>query len=124
MTDILHDQAVDAYIAAANTTDPGRRMTLLSRALTADVTFWSPLGRGTGRAAVADFITEVVQRHPAGHTRMMRTTPVDAPEEWARFGWRYEDADGHPILSGMDVVHLTPAGDIDQVIVFAGPLGE
>lgn len=122
MTDTLHDRAVDAYIAAANATEPGRRMTLLSRALSADVVFWGPLGRGVGREFVADFIAEVVHRHPAGPARMVRTTAVDAPEEWARFGWRYEDTTGQSILTGMDVVHVTPAGDIDQIIVFAGDM--
>ncbi|MBB2915123.1 hypothetical protein FHS43_006443 [Streptosporangium becharense] len=117
-----HSHAVDAFIAAANTADPEQRATLLSRALAADVVFWGPLGRGVGRKAVEDFITEVVQGHPTGLTRMVRTTRVDAPDEWARFGWRYEDANGRGLLSGTDVVHVTPRGDIDEIVVFAGPL--
>ncbi|GAA3145399.1 hypothetical protein GCM10010466_40570 [Planomonospora alba] len=127
MTDIrtqeqAHTRAVDAFIAAANTDDPERRAVLLGRALTADVVFWGPLGRGVGRGAVEDFITEVVRNHPAGRCRMVRTTRVDAPQEWARFGWRFETGDGDPLLSGVDVVHVTPAGDIDEIVVFAGPL--
>ncbi|WP_344973586.1 nuclear transport factor 2 family protein [Streptosporangium fragile] len=118
----LHVHAVDAFIAAASTSDPEQRATLLSRALAADVVFWGPLGRGVGRKAVEDFITEVVQVHPTGPTRMVRTTRVDAPDEWARFGWRYEDAAGRILLSGTDVVHVTPRGDIDEIVVFAGSL--
>ncbi|WP_285707650.1 nuclear transport factor 2 family protein [Microtetraspora sp. NBRC 16547] len=120
--DTLHIQAIDAFIAATGTSDPDQRSTLLSRALAADVVFWGPLGRGVGREAVEDFITEVVQGHPSGPSRMVRTTGVDAPSEWARFGWCYEDAAGQIILSGTDVVHVTPAGDIDEIVVFAGPL--
>ncbi|MCC5577340.1 MULTISPECIES: hypothetical protein [Microtetraspora] len=120
--DTLHVRAIDAFIAATGASDPEQRATLLSRALAADVVFWGPLGRGVGREAVEDFITEVVQGHPSGPCRMVRTTGVDAPEEWARFGWCYEDAAGRPILSGTDMVHVTPAGDIDEIVVFAGPL--
>ncbi|GGS62200.1 nuclear transport factor 2 family protein [Nonomuraea spiralis] len=114
--------AVDAFIAAANADDPEHRSALLSRALAADVVFWGPLGRGTGRNAVADFITEVVQGYRAGGCRLVRTTSVDAPHEWARFGWRFEAPDGATVLSGTDMVHLTAAGDIDEFVVFAGPL--
>ncbi|MER7207955.1 nuclear transport factor 2 family protein [Streptosporangium sp. NPDC000239] len=118
----LHAQAIDVFVEATATSDPERRATLLSRAVSADVVFWGPLGRGAGREAVNDFITEVVHGHPAGPGRLVRTTRVDAPGEWARFGWRYETADGETVLSGTDVVHVTTAGDIDEIIVFAGPL--
>jgi hypothetical protein len=117
--DALHDHAIDAFITAANTGDPARRAMLLSRALAADVVFWGPLGRGVGREVVEDFITEVVQGHPSGPCLMVRTTRVDAPGEWARFGWRYEDSSGRSLLSGMDVVHVTVEGDIDEIVVFA-----
>ncbi|MEU1392525.1 MULTISPECIES: nuclear transport factor 2 family protein [unclassified Nonomuraea] len=117
-----HADAIDAFIAAANADDPDHRSALLSRALAADVVFWGPLGRGSGRGAVADFVTEVVQGYRAGGCRMVRTTSVDAPHEWARFGWRFEGPDGATVLSGTDMVHLTAAGDIDEIVVFAGPL--
>jgi hypothetical protein len=120
--DAVPADAIDAFIAAANTSDPEQRATLLSRALTADVVFWGPLGCGVGRKSVEDFITEVVQGHPSGPCRMVRTTRVDAPEEWARFGWRYEDAARQELLSGTDVVHITAKGDIDEIVVFAGSL--
>ncbi|MFG1615769.1 nuclear transport factor 2 family protein [Nonomuraea wenchangensis] len=117
-----HADAIDAFIAAANTGDPARRARLLSLVLAPDVSFHCPLGRGAGRGAVEDFITEVVQSYSAGRCRMVRTTAVDAPHEWARFGWRFESADGTAVLTGTDMVHLTAAGDIDQIVVFAGPL--
>jgi hypothetical protein len=117
-----HADAVDAFVAAANCDDPAERAGLLSRALTADVVFWGPLGRGVGRAVVEDFITEVVRGYRAGGCRLVRTTSIDAPHEWARFGWRYETPDGGTVLSGTDMVHLTPGGDIDEFVVFAGPL--
>ncbi|WP_405150385.1 nuclear transport factor 2 family protein [Sphaerisporangium sp. NBC_01403] len=120
--DQAHADAVDAFIAAANSDDPARRADLLSRALAPGVVFWGPLGRGVGRSAVEDFITEVVQNYRAGGCRLVRTTSVDAPHEWARFGWRFEAADGGTVLSGTDMVHLTAAGDIDEIVVFAGPL--
>ncbi|WP_202638172.1 nuclear transport factor 2 family protein [Bailinhaonella thermotolerans] len=113
---------IDVFIEAINTREAGARTALLRRSLTADVVFWGPLGRRVGRQAVEDFITEVVQGHPAGPCRFSRTTGVDAPEEWARFGWRFEGGDGVPLLTGMDVVHLTPRGAIDQIVVFAGTL--
>ncbi|GAA3971057.1 hypothetical protein GCM10023085_61580 [Actinomadura viridis] len=120
--DSPHTRTIDAFIAAANTHDPARRAELLDRALTADVVFWSPLGRTVGRAAVDRFITEVVQGHAADDRRMVRTTRVDAPEEWARFGWRYENAAGDSLLTGMDVMHVSPKGGIDEIVVFAGSL--
>ncbi|GAA3443920.1 nuclear transport factor 2 family protein [Planomonospora venezuelensis] len=117
-----HTDAIDAFIEAANTTDAERRADLLARALARDVVFWSPLGRGEGRGSVEDFITQVVQGHPAGPCRLVRTTGVDAPGEWARFGWSYVDAAGRTLLSGVDVAHVTPDGDIDEIVVFAGEL--
>ncbi|GGQ03377.1 hypothetical protein [Streptosporangium pseudovulgare] len=72
--------------------------------------------------AVDDFITEVVQSHRAGPCRMVRTSGVDAPDEWARYAWRYESATGEELLSGVDTVRLTPSGKIDAIVVFAGPL--
>ncbi|MDP9866215.1 MULTISPECIES: nuclear transport factor 2 family protein [Streptosporangium] len=122
MNDELHARAVDTFIEAANASDPERRAALLGRALTDDIVFWGPLGRGVGREAVEDFISEVVQRHPSGACRMVRTTRVDAPDEWARYGWRYESATGEALLSGMDTIHVTPEGGIDEIVVFAGPL--
>ncbi|MFB4283758.1 nuclear transport factor 2 family protein [Nonomuraea sp. MTCD27] len=117
-----HVRAVDAFIAAANERDAARRATLLGQALAADVVFWGPLGRGVGRKAVEGFITDVVQGHPAGPCRMMRTSQVDAPEEWARFAWCFTDGAGQVLLTGMDVVHVRAEGDIDEIVVFAGPL--
>ncbi|GAA3684539.1 hypothetical protein GCM10022224_056530 [Nonomuraea antimicrobica] len=114
--------AVDAFIAAANSDNPAERTTLLCRALAADVVFHGPLGRDVGRRVVEDFITEVVQNYRAGGCRMVRTTPVDAPHEWARFGWSFEAADGGVVLSGTDMVHVTAVGDIDEIVVFAGHL--
>ncbi|MFD0885597.1 nuclear transport factor 2 family protein [Streptosporangium algeriense] len=122
MDEDLPAQAIDTFVEATNTSDPERRATLLSRAVSADVVFWSPLGRSVGREAVNDFITEVVHGIPGGPGRLVRTTRVDAPGEWARFGWRYETAVGETVLSGTDVVHLAPGGDIDEIIVFAGSL--
>ncbi|TYB45508.1 nuclear transport factor 2 family protein [Actinomadura chibensis] len=122
MRDDLHTRAVDAFIAAANESDDGRRAGLLDRALTPDIVFWGPLGRRVGRKAVDGFLAEVVQRHPAAPCRLVRTTRVDAPEEWARFGWRYEANDGRSLLSGVDMVHVTPGGGIDHFVVFAGAL--
>jgi hypothetical protein len=55
-------------------------------------------GRAEGRSAVEDFILEVVRRHPAGPFQMSRTTEVDAPDEWARFGWRYLDSAGRELV--------------------------
>ncbi|MGA4987919.1 nuclear transport factor 2 family protein [Nonomuraea bangladeshensis] len=118
----VHADAIDAFIAAANTGDPDRRARLLSLALAPDVSFHGPLGRGVGRGAVEDFLTEVVQSYPAGRCRMVRTTVVDAPHEWARFGWRFESADGTAVLRGTDMVHFTAAGDIDEIVVFTGSL--
>ncbi|MEU0485193.1 hypothetical protein ABZ260_39195 [Streptosporangium sp. NPDC006013] len=46
---------------------------------------------------------------------------MDAPGEWTRFGWRYEDASGRSLLTGMDVVHVTVEGDIDEIVIFADP---
>ncbi|MEU0520905.1 nuclear transport factor 2 family protein [Streptosporangium sp. NPDC006007] len=120
MGEELYAQAIDIFIEATATVDPERRVTLLSRALTADVVFWGPLGRAVGRRVVSDFIAAVVHGHPGGPGRLVRTTQVDAPGEWARFGWRYEGAGGETLLSGMDVVHVTAGGDIDEIIVFAG----
>lgn len=118
---VAHAKVIDAFLEAANTNDRDRRAALLESALTDDVVFWGPLGRAEGRSAVEDFITEVVRRHPAGPCRMFRTTQVDAPDEWARFGWRYLDSAGRELLSGTDVVHIT-ADRIDQIVVFAGQL--
>ncbi|BCJ34139.1 hypothetical protein Athai_16420 [Actinocatenispora thailandica] len=112
--------AIDTFISAFNASDDSSATSLLSQALTSDVVFWGPLGRSEGFAVVERFVQDI-RRHPAGVGRMVRSSAVDMPGEWARYQWVFTTPDGGPRLVGTDVVHLRRSL-IDQVIVFAGEI--
>ncbi|MFF0449625.1 nuclear transport factor 2 family protein [Streptomyces sp. NPDC004609] len=110
--------AIDTFLSAFNASDDTYVTALLSQALTPDVTFWGPLGRGEGVEAVERFVLDI-RRHPAGAGTMARCSPVDVPGEWARYQWSFTTPNGGPCLVGTDVVHLR-RDRIDKIIVFAG----
>jgi hypothetical protein len=112
--------AVDTFVAAFNARTPDRMTALLPQAFTPDVVFWGPLGRAEGRAAFEDFMGHL-RAHPRGPGRLVRTTVVDAPGEWARYGWTYYDGAGVPELTGTDMVRLRDHR-IDRMVVFSGEL--
>jgi hypothetical protein len=121
----MHDDtaqlAVDTFIAAFNAPSPEVTAQLLPMAFHPDVTFWGPLGRTAGLVCFEEFVNNL-RGHPRGPGRFTRTTAVDAPGEWARYGWAYHDAEGGLALEGVDVVHLRD-GRIDHMVVFGGELG-
>ncbi|MFI6209679.1 nuclear transport factor 2 family protein [Streptomyces sp. NPDC051041] len=112
--------AIDTFVSAFNASDDSYVTALLSQALTSDVILWGPLGRSEGIEAVERFVLDI-RRHPAGAGRMVRTSGVDMPGEWARYSWVFTTPEGGPRLAGTDVVHLR-RDRIDQVIVFAGDI--
>lgn len=112
--------AIDTFVSAFNASEDSYVTALLSQALTSDVILWGPLGRSEGIEAVERFVLDI-RRHPAGAGRMVRTSGVDMPDEWARYSWVFTTPDGGPRLAGTDVVHLR-RNLIDQVIVFAGDI--
>lgn len=114
------ESAIDTFVSAFNASEDSYVTALLSQALTSDVTLWGPLGRSEGIEAVERFVLDI-RRHPAGAGRMVRTSGVDMPDEWARYSWVFTTPDGGPRLAGTDVVHLR-RNLIDQVIVFAGDI--
>ncbi|MEV7228583.1 nuclear transport factor 2 family protein [Polymorphospora sp. NPDC051019] len=120
----MHDdpaqRLVDTFLAAFNTPSGDRMAELLAEAFTRDVTFWGPLGRTQGFMALENFVT-YLRGHGRGPGRMVRTSAVDAPGEWARYAWAYRDASGAVVLDGVDMVHVRD-GRIDQLVVFSGPL--
>ncbi|WP_165987545.1 nuclear transport factor 2 family protein [Streptomyces sp. YIM 98790] len=113
-------EAVDIFHAAFNARTEERMTDLLLQAFTPDVLFWGPLGRTEGLLSVEGFMNSL-RGHPRGPGRIVRTTAVDAPGEWARYGWAYRDASGATVLEGTDMVHLRDVR-IDQMVVFSGPL--
>ncbi|MFG2196759.1 nuclear transport factor 2 family protein [Streptomyces sp. NPDC048639] len=120
MEDEATRDAIDMFFAAINTSNSVRTSEFLAQALTSDVEFWGPLGPSGGIEAVEQFIAHMRQ-HPDGPGVMERTTGVDIPGEWARYGWRYRSPLGEDLLSGTDVVHLRK-GRIDRIVVFAGEM--
>lgn len=112
--------AIDLFLSAFNASDDSYVPALLSQALTSDVILWGPLGRSEGIEAVERFVLDI-RHHPAGTGTMVRSSRVDARDEWARYDWVFTTPDQGPRLAGTDVVHLRRER-IDQVIVFAGEI--
>lgn len=111
---------VDTFFTAFNTPSAERMTDLLAEAFTRDVMFWGPLGRTQGLLSLENFVG-YLRGHSRGPGRMVRTSGVDAPGEWARYSWAYSDASGVVVLDGVDMVHVRD-DRIDRLVVFSGPL--
>jgi hypothetical protein len=115
------DATIAAYDRAWNEPSAEGRRKLLESALTEDAELIEPRGRFSGRAAVIDRIIAFAERFHGATVNIM--TNVDEHNGFARYGWQMRDADGKPMLDGIDVVERAQDGKLRRIVMFFGPLG-
>jgi enamine deaminase RidA (YjgF/YER057c/UK114 family) len=113
-------RVVDAYVAAWNEPDAGRRRRLLDQVMADGGDYVDPAKHLPGPAAIDEYIATALRRDP--DRRIVRTSEVDAHHRVCRFAWQLVDADGTPGPENVDFVEFTEDGRIRQVTGFFGPL--
>ena len=114
------DQTIEAYDRAWNASGDDERRRLLETALTEDCEMLEPRGRFAGREAIVERLRGFSDRFPGA--RVAVTTNVDEHNGLARYGWAIVDADGAPLLDGIDVVERASDGRLRRIVMFFGPL--
>ncbi|MDX0429376.1 nuclear transport factor 2 family protein [Sinorhizobium medicae] len=93
------DRIAEAYIAAWNETDAGRRDVLIEQAFTADIGYRDPVMQGDGREAVATMIAGVQHQFPG--FRFALNGKPDGFADMIRFSWIF-GPDGTSVIEGTD----------------------
>jgi len=114
------ERLIDDYCAAWGEFDAARCERMLREVCAEQVRYTDPRSDVTGIAELAAWIRNV-QSTRAG-AKWMRTSAVDAHHGWARFGWRVVLADGTMLPDGIDIVELSPQGQLQRIVGFFGPL--
>jgi hypothetical protein len=104
---------VDAYLATWNETDATRRAEMVERTWVQDGRYVDPLLEATGHAELTG-LGAVIHEHYPGHV-LRRTSGVDLHHDQVRFGWELVDADGHPVLAGIDFGRVAPEGRLQAI---------
>ncbi|ADB29467.1 conserved hypothetical protein [Kribbella flavida DSM 17836] len=106
----------DRYFALWNETDSDRRATAITTTWASDGAFVDPSFEATGHQELNALIAGAQQLFP-GH-RFTRTGEIDHHHNHLRWTWELAAEGRAPIAGGTDIVTLTPAGQIQQVIGF------
>ncbi|MBO1076724.1 nuclear transport factor 2 family protein [Roseomonas marmotae] len=114
----MHDpmKIAEAYLAAWNEADAGRRRALLSQGWAEAARYADPLMQGEGREGIARMIETARSGFP-GHGFTLRGQP-DAHGPFLRFSWDLAPEGGAPVAQGSDVLRLDGRGRIQEVIGF------
>lgn len=115
------DHLIDTYCAAWSDPDPARRREILSGVWADGGTYTDPTVHATGLDEVLAHIATVVGRRPGA--KVVRTSPLDAHHDLARFAWHVVQADGTTLPDGLDLAEFTADDRIRRIVGFFGPLG-
>lgn len=113
-------ELIDTYLAAWNETDESRRTELIARAWAADGRLIDPPHAATGHAEIGGMAAALQGQFP-GH-RFRRASDIDAHHDHFRFVWELIAPDGTVALTGLDVGELGPAGRLQRITGFFGPV--
>lgn len=115
------NELISAYDRAWSEADPAERRRLLEAVWVEDGELIDPQGgRIQGRDAIIQRITDFSGRFPGARVEV--TSGLDEHHGFVRYGWTITNAQGAPILNGIDVCELSPDGRLRRVIMFFGPL--
>lgn len=112
------ERLVDAHLRAYCEPDGAERRGMVERIWNAGGRLVDPPIEGAGHAGIAEQGALIQQQFP--RHRFVRTTPVDAHHEFARYGWRLVSPEGGAVLEGVDFVELDVDGRIGRVVGFFG----
>jgi hypothetical protein len=111
------DHLADAYIAAWNERDAGRRRDLIAQTWTEDARYLDPLVAGAGHDGIDAMIAGVLTQ-AEGHA-FRRTGPVDAHHDRLRFGWDLVNLEtGAPFMAGLDIGEVAADGRLRSIVGF------
>lgn len=113
------NEIVEAYGASWNEPDEAKRRELLERSWADDGVFQDPRDRAEGRDGLLQLIAGF-QQQLAG-AQIVMTSGVDEHHGLIRFTWRIDDAQGKPLLEGIDFGELAADGRIQHIVGFWGP---
>jgi hypothetical protein len=111
-------EIVEAYGASWNEPDEAKRRELLERSWADDGVFEDPRDRAEGRDALLQLNAGFREQLPGGSIVM--TSGVDEHHGLVRFTWRIDDAQGKPLLEGIDFGELAADGRIQRIVGFWG----
>lgn len=122
------EEVLDAYEAALNEPDDGRRIALAALALSEEARIFAahlPPGPPLDRVGFVADCGTIMGWRPAG-ARLRRRGGIDTHHGWVRFAWEVSGPDREPIevneirVEGIDVAELAPDGRFRTVVMFHG----
>jgi hypothetical protein len=94
------EELIDRYFDSLNETEAARRLDLTRRVWAEKGKFGTPYGEVEGHAAIAALVAGVQKQFPGAKVR--RTSRIDGFGNYLRWSFTLSQADGKPILGGVD----------------------
>ena len=107
---------VEAYVAAWNETDAGRRGAAVARSFAEKATYRDPVMAGDGPGGIDAMLAGVQAKFPG--FVLKRTSKVDHHNGALRFTWSLGPAAGPAVVEGVDFCTLAPDGRLASVVGF------
>jgi hypothetical protein len=107
---------VEAYIAAWNEQDEGKRLALLDKCWADGATYTDPMSDVSGRDGLIALIDQFHQQMPGAGIAI--TSGIDEHHGRIRFGWKVTNAPQQ--MEGIDVGRLTGDGRLESIVGFWG----
>jgi uncharacterized membrane protein len=114
------DRVLVEYFAAWNETDASERAQLLQRSVTENAELIDPTGRWRGVAGLSERIANYHAAAPG--TTVVAASGVDVHNGIERYAWKIVDPSGTELMEGLDVAERDPAGRLQRIVMFHGPL--
>jgi hypothetical protein len=111
---------IDTYFAMWRESDAPARAKLIERAFTPDGRHVDPSVDACGYAELNDMVSNVQTTYP-GFT-LERTSGIDQHGDQLRFAWKIDQADGTPLVAGIDIGELAPDGRLRRIAGFWGDI--
>ena len=116
MPDSATMDVLNAYMAAWNEPDAGKRMALLERAWAEGGIYIDPLSDVKGRDALSDVIAGLHAQQPGAS--LVLASGIDQHHNQVRFRWDFIGADGKTAIQGIDVGEIANDGRLARIIGF------
>jgi hypothetical protein len=113
MTNI--EDLIDRYFDSLNETDGKRRLSLTRQVWTEKGKFGTPYGEVEGHDAIVALVAKVQKQFPGAKVR--RTGKIDGFGDYLRWSFTLSQADGKPILGGVDFAIIVD-GKLQSVMGF------
>lgn len=114
------NELIEIYTDAWSEGEPARRRALLEKAWAEDGVYADPSAHAAGRTELAEHIGSVLRQFPGA--RFVPTSAIDVHHRHLRFGWKMVLPGGKVFVEGTDFGELSPAGQLQRIVGFFGPL--